>query len=66
MFVRFTTPEGLPMDIRANRIQAFTGTEEGATRIFLSGAGLLICERIAMALQEGQGCGGECDLVILP
>ena len=36
-----------------------------ALRVFLSGAGLLICERIAMALQEGQGGGGESDFVNL-
>lgn len=38
MFLSFTTPEGLPMHIRANRIQAVTRTDEGTTRIFLGGA----------------------------
>ena len=39
MFVRFTQPEtGLPIRIRAARVQAFATTEEGTTRIFLGGA----------------------------
>lgn len=39
MFVRFTQPEtGLPIRIRAARVQAFAATEDGATRIFLSGS----------------------------
>ncbi|ASE39383.2 hypothetical protein CEP68_07620 [Brevundimonas vesicularis] len=39
MFVRFTQPEtGLPIRIRAARVQAFAATEDGSTRIFLSGA----------------------------
>jgi hypothetical protein len=39
MFVRFTQPDtGLPLRIRAARVQAFAATEEGTTRIFLSGS----------------------------
>lgn len=39
MFARFTQPEtGLPVRIRAARVQAFAATEDGATRIFLGGA----------------------------
>jgi len=39
MFVRFTQPEtGLPIRIRAVRVQAFAATEESTTRIFLSGS----------------------------
>ena len=39
MFVRFTQPDtGLPIHIRAARVQAFAATEEGTTRIFMSGA----------------------------
>ena len=38
MFARFTTPEGMPMLIRAARVQAITRTEEGHTRVFLSGS----------------------------
>lgn len=38
-FVRFTQPEtGLPIHIRAARVQAFAATEEGTTRIFISGS----------------------------
>lgn len=39
MFARFTQPDtGLPVRVRAARIQAFAATEEGTTRIFLSGS----------------------------
>ncbi len=38
MFAEFTTPEGQPMHIRSARVAAFTGLEEGGTRIFLGGA----------------------------
>ncbi|WP_269220950.1 hypothetical protein [Brevundimonas vesicularis] len=39
MFVRFTQPEtGLPIHIRAARVQAFAATDDGMTRIFLGGA----------------------------
>ena len=39
MFVRFIQPEtGLPIHIRAARVQAFAATEEGTTRIFISGS----------------------------
>lgn len=38
MFAEFTTPEGLAMVVRANRVAAFTGLAEGGTRLFLGGA----------------------------
>lgn len=38
MFAKFTTPEGAAVHIRENRVQAFVRTEEGTTRIFLSGS----------------------------
>lgn len=52
MFARFTTPEGMPMLIRKSRVQAFTRTEEGHTRIFLGGAlSCLVAEDEAAVLQ---------------
>lgn len=39
MFVRLTHHEdGQSVHIRSSRVQAFVSTEEGGTRIFLSGA----------------------------
>jgi hypothetical protein len=45
LFVRFTTPEGPPMYVRASRVQAFTGAPDGTTHIMLSGAlGVVVAE----------------------
>ncbi len=38
MFVKFKTPEGLAMVVRASRVAAFTAVDTGGSRIFLGGA----------------------------
>ena len=62
MFVKFKTPDGLAMVIRANRVAAFTAVETGGSRIFLGGAlSCLVEQDVDEVARRLQSQGDQAD-----